>query len=597
MWETFKKLRDILEPSERRRAVMLLGMILVMGFVESSRVVSVLPFVAVLATPGIVQSNPYLSLVYEWMGFESTNQFVIFLGIALFVVVILALSMSAVMSYASARFVGMRSFTLSRRLFQVYLDRPYEWFLNRNSADLSKSVLGEVNQVVNGSLMPAISLVTDSILALCMIGILVVADPILALLVTGLLGGGYALLFLAVRRHLSEIGEQRLQANRERFRISAEAFGGVKDLKVLGIEPVFLRRFKEPSFRFVNLQVKSALISSLPNYAFQAVTFGVVLAIVGYQMWSAGDLAQALPIITLYAVAGQRLLPSLQSVYRSSSTLRFSKAALNSIHQDLVEVPRREGHLAPAVPLGLHSSIELRDVSYRYPKASANAIDNVNLKIGALSAVGIVGKTGAGKTTLVDILLGLIQPSSGDLIVDGVRIDDSNRRDWLATIGYVPQSIFLSDDTVAANIAFGVAPVDVDMEAVKRAAATANLAEFVESELPEGYMTEIGERGVRLSGGQRQRVGIARALYRNPDVLILDEGTSALDRITETAVMEAIQNLGRRKTVILIAHRLSTVRDCDAILVFDHGKLVASGTFDQLHETDSVFRAMAGAGH
>jgi ABC-type multidrug transport system fused ATPase/permease subunit len=278
------------------------------------------------------------------------------------------------------------------------------------------------------------------------------------------------------------------------------------------------------------------------------------------------------------------------------TNLRYAKPALEVLHRDLSQSQVRGGS-APtqdlAKPLGLKDRLEISAVSYRYPGSATQALSGVSLSIPALGAVGLVGQTGAGKTTLVDLILGLLKPEAGQLSVDGVLITDANRRAWQKTIGYVPQHIFLADDTIAANIAFGMALRDIDMAEVERAARVANLHDFVVSELEHGYDALIGERGIRLSGGQRQRVGIARALYRDPDLLIMDEGTSALDNLTERAVMEAVNSLSRAKTIILIAHRLTTIRTCDTIYLLEHGRLSASGPYDELTECNERFRAMA----
>lgn len=595
MWETIRKLRDLLDRREKLQAVALLFLVLLVGLVESSRIASILPLVAVLADPGIVRSNAYVAAAYNWLGFDSTDHFLVFLGLSLFGLLLLTLSISALLTWASTRFMSMRNYSLSRRLFEVYLDKPYEWYLRHNSADLGKSVLSEVAQVVNGSLMPAMNLVTEGVLAACMISILIIADPFLAFFVIAFLICGYWLVYVVARGYLTRIGEQRLAANKERFRVSNEAFGGIKDVKVLGLEPAYLKRFDKPSFRFIDMQVKSTLVGALPQYGFQAVAFGLVLGIVFYQMKVGGDLAKALPIIALYALAGQRLMPALQGVYKASAQLRYSKPALDAIHHALVERPRETTAAEPTSvkPLGLADQIELRGVSYTYPTGSSAAVDNVTLVIKARTVVGFVGETGAGKTTLVDIILGLLEPQSGGLLVDGMSITAGNREQWLRSIGYVPQHVFLSDDTVAANIALGVRPSKIDRDSLQRAAQIANLHLFIEKELPQGYQTVVGERGIRLSGGQRQRISIARALYRDPDLLIMDEGTSALDNLTERAVMDAVNNLASRKTIVMIAHRLSTVRNCDTIYLMERGAVVAHGSYEQLIQRSARFRSMA----
>lgn len=595
MIETYRKLIELLDHRERRLALVLLLMILGMAAIESTRIASIFPFVAVLAKPDIVTSNAYFAAIYRQFGFASPNAFLLMLGLALLITVILSQAFAALTTWATLRFSATRSFNLSRRLFEGYLSRPYEWFLARHSADLSKAALSEVEQVITGALMPAMQLLIQGLTAIAIFCLLFLADPFLAVVISALLAGLYLGVLHMTRRYVRREGEARRIANRDRFRIANEAFGGIKDVKILGLEEAFARRFDNPSLRFALSRAAISAVGQLPQYALQAIAFGTILLIVAYQVWVRGDLTQALPFIALYALAGARLMPALSGVYQSLTALSYSRPALDALHTDLMEeraYRTSSDSVEGRTALGLHTRLDLTNITYAYPTASADALRGVTLTIPARSAIGIVGSTGAGKTTLVDLILGLLEPRSGELKVDGTPITTANRRAWQRSVGYVPQSIFLMDDSVAANIAFGVPPKNIDMAAVERAARIANLNEFVVTELANGYDTLIGERGVRLSGGQRQRVGIARALYRDPDLLIMDEGTSALDNVTERAVMDAVNNLAQVKTVILIAHRLSTVRRCDTIFVLERGCLVGSGRYEELAVTNEHFREM-----
>jgi ABC-type multidrug transport system fused ATPase/permease subunit len=310
-------------------------------------------------------------------------------------------------------------------------------------------------------------------------------------------------------------------------------------------------------------------------------------------MSQGGGFENTLPIVALYAFVGYRLMPALQQIYGAVTYLRFAGPAINILHADLISLHKIDSQEANVKPMIFNQAITLTNIVYSYPNAPQSTLKGINLSIPARSTIAFVGTTGSGKTTSVDVILGLLEPQEGSLKVDGQVISDANRRQWQSTIGYVPQQIYLSDDTVVANIAFGVSLKDVDLKAVERAAMVANLHDFVTNTLPQGYSTKVGERGVRLSGGQRQRIGIARALYHNPQVLILDEATSALDGLTEQAVMDAVNNLGHEMTIILIAHRLSTVRQCDQIFVLESGKVGAAGTYEELISSSQHFAAMA----
>jgi ATP-binding cassette, subfamily B, bacterial PglK len=594
--DTVNKILDLLTPHERRRAYLLLGMILVMALFDVIGVASIMPFMSVLANPKMVETNHYLAAVYNYLGFESTENFLFLLGVVVFVALVTSIAFKALTTYALLRFTHMRNYSIGKRLVAGYLHQPYDWFLNRHSADLGKTVLSEVQQVINGALIPFMQLFAHGAVALALLGLLVVVEPVLALAVAAVLGSTYVAIYLLLRRYLGRIGNDRVRANRERFAAVQEAFGAVKAVKVAGLEDAMLGRFDGPAKRFARHQAASQVAARLPRFALEIVAFGGMLTVALYLMVGSGGLQQALPVLSVYAFAGYRLMPALQQVYAQLATMRFTGPALDALHRDLESLnPEGADTLArqPPTPLAISDGLRLEQVDYTYPKAAQAALNTLTLEIPARTTVGLVGSTGSGKTTTVDIVLGLLRPQGGQLLVDGKSITLENVRAWQRSIGYVPQHIYLADETVAANIAFGLSPEQIDLEAVERAARIANLHEFVISDMPQGYATRVGERGVRLSGGQRQRIGIARALYHDPDMLILDEATSALDNLTEQAVMEAVHNLGNRKTIILIAHRLTTVRKCDQIFLLDRGRLMANGTYDELIRDNENFRSMA----
>ena len=600
MIEVLRKLADMLEPRERRGALLLLAMMIVMALLEAGGVASVVPFFAVVSNPAVVLENNYLNLLYESLGFASVDDFLLYLGGAVFLLVVGSLVFRALTQWAMAYYVQMRGFSISSRLLSAYLARPYGYFLNQHSADLGKSVLLEAHQVVKGALMPAAQLIANSILAAFLFGVVLASGPKFALAAVGLLGGAYALIYLVVRRYLGRIGQERILSNRGRFQVAQEALGGIKDVKVLGLEGGYLRSFLRPARRYARAEAASQVVGLLPQFLLQALAFGSLILFFLFELVSQqSNLSDLLPVMVLYAFAALRLLPALQRIYLAVTQIRYARPALDALHADLMapgsslEVQHAlEGRQEP-VPLPLRDSLQLEGISFTYPQVEGASVRDLTVSIPARSAVAFVGPTGAGKTTVIDIILGLLEPQEGKLLVDGVRITTQNLRAWQRNIGYVPQNIFLSDDTIAANIAFGVPPIDVDPAAVERAARVASLHDFIVNETAKGYNTMVGERGVRLSGGQRQRIGIARALYRNPDVLVLDEATSALDSLTEKAVMDAMQNMSGQKTVILISHRLSIVRTCDTIHLLETGRLKASGTYEGLLESEAGFRSMA----
>ena len=592
----FKKLIDLLSPQERRRCLVLLAMILVMAFIDMLGIASIMPFMAVLTNPEVVHNNEYLSAIYQKMNFTSESEFLSFLGMLVFVMLVGSIAFKALATYALLRFTHMRNYSLSKRLVAGYLQQPYDWFLNRNSSDLGKTILSEVDEVIVGALVPTMQVIAQSTVVIGLLVLLLIVDPILTLAVIAVLGSAYVIFYLSLRSYMTRIGNERLDANRDRYQVVQEIFGGIKEVKVSGLEGVMLKYYEDPAMRFARQVSASKISSQIPRFALEAVVFGGLILVMLYLMSKPGGLQEALPVLAVFAFAGYRLMPALQNVYQQLTTLRFAGPALDALHKDLMSLKSGNPsifHSDKIAPLGLAKTLSLEQVNYIYPGAERASVKNVDMEIKAFTTVGFVGATGSGKTTTVDLILGLLHAQSGNLKVDGQIISRDNLRAWQKSIGYVPQHIYLADASVSANIAFGVPAELVNMDAVIKAARTACLHDFVTQQMPNAYDTMVGERGVRLSGGQRQRIGLARALYHDPDILILDEATSALDNLTEQAVMEAVNNLGHRKTIILVAHRLSTVKDCDQIFMMEHGEVIGSGRFDELLENNEQFRAMA----
>ena len=589
----YRKLLDLLSRQEKTQASFLLIMILIMALLDMIGVASILPFIAVLSNPQLVESNTILSTFFKLGNFKDKEEFFFILGLLVFFILCFSLIFKAITIYFQLRFALMREYTIGKRLVEGYLHQPYSWFLNRHSADLGKNILSEVGAVISGGIMPMMELITKGAIALLLTILLLIIDPILSLIVALVLGSAYTLVYKSVSGFLDYIGKERLVANQDRFSAVSEAFGAVKEVKVGGLENVYLNRFSVPAQIFARNQATAQVVTQIPRFVLEAIAFGGLLLVVLYLMSQSGSFTKILPIIAVYAFAGYRLLPALQQIYASLTQLRFGGPAIDSLHSDLMNLkPVKPIHKSKKIEFT--ESIKLENISYAYPESDRTALNKISLFIPAKSTVGIVGMTGCGKTTTVDIILGLLEPQSGSLKVDNVIINDNNLRTWQKSIGYVPQQIYLIDDTVAANIAFGVDPNNIDKSALERAAKMSNLHKFVTNELPLSYQTVVGERGVRLSGGQRQRIGIARALYHQPEVLIFDEATSALDNLTEKVIMEAVHNLGNKITVILIAHRLSTIKICKKIYLLEKGCVRSQGSYDSLIKEDSKFREMAG---
>ncbi len=594
MKQTLQKIYELLAPRERMLACLLCAGAVVAALFDVIGVVSIVPFIAVVASPDSIETNRWLNMAYTGFGFENSNRFLVFLGTAVLVLLIVNNLFRVLFAWLQIRFVCDREISLARRLLTRYLAQPYIFFLNRNTAELSRNILSEVATVIRGLIAPCISIIEKSVSALFILGLLLAVDARLAMGTVLILGCVYGGLYLFIRTRLAIWGKQRVKENLNRFKLSREALSGAKDLKILGRERHFLKRFTESSTTYAHCAVRSSMLSLLPSYALEVIAFGGILCIVLYFLMLKESLAYLLPVLALFVFAAKRIMPALQKIFADSTSLRYNAATLDAVHADFVATAA-----CPDIPadtanrLPLHTSLSLQGISFCYPDRDEPVISELSLEFPANTTVAFVGSTGSGKSTLIDIIIGLLTPDSGRMCVDGSTLDETNRCSWQRNLGYVPQHIYLSDDTVARNIAFGLPDGRIDMKRVRQAACVASIAEFIGSELPAGYDTVIGERGVRLSGGQRQRIGIARALYHDPDVLVLDEATSALDTITEEAVMESIRALARRKTIIMIAHRITTVKDCDMIYLMENGKITAQGTYSALMDSSETFRAMS----
>ncbi len=599
MREHIVRIIDFLALRGYRPVAVLLSSFLVLGLLEVAGIASIMPFMQLVSDPTVIRENEFLSGIYAWTGFQDERSFLIVVGVGVLLLLTAANAMQIVVIWISQNFVWKNTHLISTRLLRAYTDQPYEFFLGRNSADLGNKLLSEVDQVARAALLPVVQLVAKGFVAVSIIGLLLFVDVVLALIVAASLGIIYAVVYLKSRASLTRMGKRRLAANRARFKSAGEAFGNVKMIKATGTEKFFVNRFARASKVFTSVQPRARLIAQAPINIVRSVAFGGILLIILYLLAVEGNLKDAVPILSLYALAGYKLMPSLQHVFQSVSTLRFQKPALEAVHADLFGdgLPRLSSEISrvPVKPLRLEREIRLETLTFSYSGYEEEAVKDVSLVIPCGSTIGIVGPTGSGKSTLVDCLVSLLFPTKGRLTVDGEDITEVNACSWQRSVGYVPQEVVLYDDTITRNIVFGLEEDEIDFDRVRMAARLANIDDFIMTALPETYETRVGERGVRFSGGQRQRIGLARALYRDPHVLILDEATSALDGITEDAVMSAIDQLDHEVTIIMVAHRLATVRACDTIYLMDRGRVVAQGTYSDLMESNQVFREMARA--
>ena len=528
-----------------------------------------MPFIGLLSQDGYKNDLPLLGSRVAGM---STERVLVIAMIGLAIVYVLKSIFLYFSAHVQRKFIYKTSGRLSQQAFETYLTQPYAFHLERNSATLIRNV-ENARSIIGGGLDPSLVLLTDGLVALGLFVLLLVVEPVGTFSVLVIFGVSAVLFQRSTRARILEWGTARKFHAGKVLQHLQQGLGGAKDIKILGREELFLEDHEDHLTASLDVDRRYVMLQALPRLFFESVAV-VGLAVLVVVMVSSGDeLSAILPTLGLFAATAFRVMPSISRVIASIQTIGYNRAFIRAVYADLqlVRGPRLSGDETPAFA----QSISLEHVTFAYSSATKPALEQVSLEVRRGEAIGIIGASGAGKSTLVDVLLGLLEPSSGVVRVDGRDVRE-NVRGWQRHIGYVPQSIYLVDDSVRKNIAFGLRDADIDDVAVERALRAAQLDEFVKS-LPNGVETIVGERGVRLSGGQRQRIGIARALYHDPDVLVLDEATSSLDTETERGVMEAVRELLGAKTIIIIAHRVTTVSYCTRVYKMAGGRVVGSG--------------------
>jgi ABC-type multidrug transport system fused ATPase/permease subunit len=561
-----KRIWAIFTPAEQRKAMWMLLLVLLMAAVEMLGVISVMPFLSVLSRPSVIEENRLLQMAYEYTGFDKPLDFIIALGLVSITLVVGSSAFKAITQHTLSRFVHLQRHAISVRLLSRYLHQPYEFFLDRNPSILTKNVLSEVDLLIFGLLQPLSQLIAQATIVLAMALLIFAYNPMIAACILVTLATLYGTIYWLVRKRLAHIGRKRQVANAQRYQACTETLNGIKDVKITHAADAYLQKFQQASREYSRHIAANDTLNQSPSHLVEATGYTGLIAIALVLLVRSNDVAQVLPALGLYGFAAYRMLPSAQAMYRGFAQLRSTSSALEHIHHDLM-LPEEPRNAAPEKPMLLEREIHLHGISYAYPSMPDKPVlQDFDLVIPANSSIGIIGRSGSGKSTLMDILLGLLRPQSGTVSVDSTTIDSSNVAAWQKAIGYVPQHIYLADSSVAENIAFGLSGDLIDMQAVERAARAAQIHDFIVNELSHGYDTKVGDRGIRLSGGQRQRIGIARALYRDPPVLLFDEATSALDAKTETALQEDIRALSGNKTIIVITHKEQSLRDCRQIV-------------------------------
>jgi ABC-type multidrug transport system fused ATPase/permease subunit len=592
----------ILAPRQRRYVLAMQLLSLLMAFSTITGIAAIAPFFAVLGDARLIDHNAALRWLYLHGGFAGRGSFVVALGAAFIAVMLLANLVNLLGTLAMNRVALRVGSELQATLFREYLLRPYAFHTRTSGTTLFNNVMYETTRVTIGILQNGFVVITNLTTATLIVISLLLLQPAIAIAMIAALAGGYCLIYLAVRQRLLHFGRAQSRFSTEQVQIVNESFGAIKEILILQVQSFFHGRFERASRAASLAAAHSNAVAQSPRHLLECVAVtglvGIALLLGGRE----GGIGPWLGQLTFVAFAAYRLLPMLQQVFAAIVRIRADRAGLELIAPDLRRA--RRGALIGAVPPASRAygagwqqrpcrEIRLQAIRFRYAADRPWALSGVSLDIPARAAVGIVGANGSGKTTLVDLIAGLLVPDSGAVEVDGIALDEATRPAWQARIAYVSQDIFLLDASIAQNIALGIPASGIDRSRLLEAARLAQLDDLIAT-LPQGYDQPVGERGMRLSGGQRQRIGIARALYREASVLLLDEATNALDGLTEQELMATLGRLRGRYTSILVAHRMSSVRSCDVIFELQNGKLIGSGTYDALLQSSEAFRRMTG---
>lgn len=592
MLKVIIELFSLLTPSQRKRFYVLQVLIVIMTFIEILSIASIVPFMALVGDPSVLERDNLLATIYLKYNFE-TYEFIFYLGVIVLISLTVASIVSIYITWRIAMFPPRIGTEIAHRLFSYYLDQDFLFHTKGSSSKLTKKISNESKRVSDQILTPLIYANARIVLVFFIILIMFLYDPLVLISALTIFISAYFILFKFVRTKLQSYGSNISEMLSKRFRLMSDSFGGIKDILLLGRSSNFKKLFLKTSDELAYSEGNIAVIERTPRYFMELLAFGSMIALVLYLVKnSQGNLGLLLPILSVYALAGMKLLPSLLLIYSSAATVKGNLAAYEAIREDLKNanksnLPNHNDHT-----FSKYNEINLKEVTFTYPDKIKPALDQISLTIKANSLVGFVGTSGSGKSTLIDVIIGLIKPQKGEVTINGTSLNKQNLRAWQNKIGFVPQSIFLTEGTIAENVAFGI-PYDlINYEQVERALKIANLKELV-SKLEKGVHSTVGERGVQLSGGQRQRIGIARMLYYEAEVFVFDEATSALDGITEKTIMDAIYNFTGKKTLIIIAHRLKTVQKCDEIFMMENGRIIDSGTYQYLLQNNEKFKKMS----
>ncbi len=586
-----KKLFEILTRHQLKQLAVLQLLLICVSLTEILGIASIVPFMAVVTDPSIIEKNHWLGQAYSFFMFQNTNSFLSALGL----LVLLFIALGNILTLFATWYLNFLGAEIGRsmavNLYDSYLKRPYLFHTMNNSAIMAKNIFQETVRVTNNIIIQFLNL-NAKFITVVFIGVgLFLVNPTLTIAAGLFLGVSYASIYILVKKKLYNAGSEMSQLQGRNYKSVNEGLGAIKEVKLHGKEEVYVTEFDQIMKAFSKLNTQTSVIPVVPRYFLEILVFGFVILTIVFLINQGQKLNDFLPALSLFAMAGIKLMPALQQIFNSITVSRSTIFAFDLIFDDLSAPKKYSSTKEKRKNFNLERDIKIEKLSFSYPNASKEAISNLSLNIKANSTVAFVGHSGSGKSTLVDLLLGLLVPTNGKILIDGVELDNTSIQDWQFSVGYVAQHVYLLDASFSENIAFGVKKDQINQEKLQRAISLASLKQLVESKA-EGIATRVGERGVQLSGGQRQRIGIARSLYNEASILIFDEATSALDTITENEIMESINSLSGKKTIIMIAHRLSTVKNCDQIFLFENGQVVDQGTYTELLDRNTTFKKM-----
>ncbi|MCP3901795.1 MAG: ABC transporter ATP-binding protein [Desulfobacteraceae bacterium] len=598
MIKLIKDLFRFLSPEQRRNFYTLQLLVIIMSVAEITGIAFVGLFVTIISNNELISTNNILIAIYNIINAKNSHEFIFFFGLFTLIGLAIGSFISIYTIWRMTLFAAKTGSEIGDRLFAYYLNQPWLFHVDNNSSFLTKQIATEAGRTTNRIIQPLLSLNGKVVLATFMSCAALLYNPALALVGLCIFTSSYILIFKLAKIKLTRNGQLITQSNAKRFSLMSEGFGGIRDLLLSRRQENLISQFRENGKTLAKGLGNNQTIAQAPRYLVELVALGSVIALVLFLLKSkSGNLLEILPILSIYGLVGLKLLPTLQAAYGHMAHIKGALPAFQAIQKDLEasltqekqnDIPNKNA----TQQLTIKNNILLKDIYFTYPGKKDIALNNITINISANNSIGIVGPSGSGKSTILDILLGYIQPQSGKILVDGNTLDNSQMQLWKNSLGYVPQSIFLADASILENIAFGLPIKKINLKMAQRAAKLAHLDEFINKQ-NSGIHCQIGEHGAQLSGGQRQRIGIARALYNNANILIFDEATSALDGIAEKLIMEAIHEFSEEKTIIMIAHRLNTVKNCNQIYYIENGQVSQQGTYDELLESNADFKKMA----